>query len=311
MNPFRSKLTDLWRLGTAPWRTWNLRRHVSRRTVPVFALFYHRVADISQNGWTIPFADFRAQLMWMRDRFEFVTLEECQNRMRTGNDQPALTITFDDGYAENSEQAIPFLLAEKIPFTYFVTTEHTTNQKQFPHDADRGEPLPVDTVETLKALANAGVEIGGHSRSHPDFGKVTEPERIFDEVIVATKELEQAIGNRIRYFAFPYGQYCNLNNDVFHLLKESGFDGVCSAYGGWNNIGEDAFHIQRVHGDPDFTRMKNWLGYDPRFAKVQRYDWSQSSIDWSTWLKELESESQGLRVPDSVPTLPNPAQAQS
>ena len=284
MKRFRSKLTDFWRLGTAPWRTWNLRRQVLQGTVPVFSLFYHRVADCNPNPWSIPFADFRDHLLWMRERFDFVSMEECQRRIRHGNSRPAVAITFDDGYAENCEQAIPFLLEEKIPVTYFVTTEHTTQQKPFPHDVERGEPLAVNSIESIKSMANAGIEIGAHTRTHPDLGKVTQPQDLFDEIVVATRELEQAIGRSIRYFAFPFGQYINLNNDAFQLARQFGFQGICSAYGGWNDVGEESFHIQRIHGDPNFGRMKNWLGYDPRISKVQRHDWSQSTIDWSSWL---------------------------
>jgi len=250
----------------------------------VFVLFYHRVANSHLNDWTISFSRFCEQIQWMREYFDLVSLEDCQNLIRSGkNSRPALSITFDDGYAENCDEAIPFLIEEKIPFTYFVTTEHTIGQSLFPHDVKEGQPLPVNTLESLRALAKAGVEIGAHTRSHPDLGKISDPQVLFDEVITATRDLEQAIGHKIRYFAFPYGQYCNLNSDVFHLLKQYGFKGVCSAYGGWNSIGSDPFHIQRIHGDPSFSRIKNWLCFDPRIAKVKRYDWSESTIDWSTW----------------------------
>ncbi len=226
----------------------------------------------------------------MRERFDLVSFEKAQQLIGSGkNSRPALTITFDDGYAENCDEAIPFLLEEKIPFTYFVTTEHIMQQTVFPHDAELGNPLPVNSVESIIALADAGVEIGAHTRTHLDLGKATDPDLIYDEVIVATRELEAAIGHRIRFFAFPYGQYCNLNKDVFHLFKHHGFEGVCSAYGGWNDIGNDPFHIQRLHGDPNFTRMKNWLEFDPRIAKVEPYDWSESTIDWSTWQPNRDS----------------------
>ena len=133
--------------------------------------------------------------------------------------------------------------------------------------------MRVNTVEALRALDQAGIEIGAHTRTHPDLSKVTCPKELVDEVITSAREMEKLIGRKIEYFAFPYGQVCNLNPLVFEMLRKAGFLGVCSAYGGWNDIGSDAFHIQRIHGDPDFARMKNWLTYDPRINKVERYDY--------------------------------------
>lgn len=247
----------------------------------MFSLYYHRVADTHLNSWSIRMDDFREQILWMKEAYDMISLEEAQRRIREGNRRPAIAITFDDGYSENNEEAIPFLLSEQVPFTYFVTTDHTINQKPFPHDVEEGTPLPTNTVESLRAMANAGVDIGAHTRTHLDLGKATDPDLIFDEIVVATREMERAIGHPLNYFAFPYGQYCNLNNNVFKLLKQAGFKGVCSAYGGWNSVGDDAFHIQRLHGDPNFPRIKNWLGFDPRLAGVERYDYSRTSIDWS------------------------------
>ena len=57
------------------------------------------------------------------------------------------------------------------------------------------------------------------------------------------------------------------------MLKKEGFLGVCSTLGGINEIGGDSFHISRLHGDPNFSRMQNWLTFDPRLdAPTYDYD---------------------------------------
>lgn len=289
VSQLRNILTDLWRLGSSPWRLVRLRQRRFLRNVPIFVIFYHRVANQHPNPWSMDVATFQEQILWMKDRFDMISLDEVQRRIASGtNERPAVSITFDDGYAENCEVALPFLIEENVPVTYFVTTEHTTKQIPFPHDVEEGIELPVNTIESLRALSNAGIEIGAHSRTHPDLGALSDPDTIFDEVISAAREMESLLGKEIRHFAFPFGQYTNLNVDVFKLLKESGFKSVSSAYGGWNEVGGDAFHIQRIHGDPDFARMKNWLNYDPRIARVNRYDYSdsKSTINWTPWLEQ-------------------------
>jgi peptidoglycan/xylan/chitin deacetylase (PgdA/CDA1 family) len=280
MSNWNSKLIETYRLASWPMRKLRYAQMVRAGQVPVFSIFYHRIADDSTNPWTMSRDQFRKQIDWFEDNFEIVDLEECQRRIRSGsNSRPTLSITFDDGYAENCDFALPMLIERRIPVTYFVTTCHTTRQQPFPHDLALDAPLPVNTIESLRALDMAGVEIGAHSRTHADLGKITCPETLVDEVITSAREMETAIGRKVRYFAFPFGQHENLNPVVFQLLRESGFLGVCSAYSGWNEIGGDDFHIQRIHGDPDFSRIRNWLTYDPRMANIKRYDYSPGDIE--------------------------------
>lgn len=77
------------------------------------------------------------------------------------------------------------------------------------------------------------------------------------------------------------------------MLRKAGFLGVCSAYGGWNCVGADEFHIQRIHGDPSFSRIRNWMTYDPRLSRVRRFDESVVAAPETT----LAQESQAPVVP--------------
>lgn len=302
MTNWKSKLITAYRLASKPARRWQYMQMHRKGTVPVYSLFYHRVADTDLNPWTISCDGFQRQIDWFQKNFEIVDLQECQRRIKSGfNDRPTLSITFDDGYSENCEFALPMLIERRIPVTYFVTTYHTTQQKPFPHDVERGAPLPTNTIESLRALDLAGIEIGAHTRSHPDVGKIACEQTLFDEVIAASREMEDLIGRKMRYFAFPFGQYRNLNPRAFELLQENGFLGVCSAYGGWNDIGGDPFHIQRLHGDPNFERMKNWLSYDPRIGRAQRYNYKSNLEAWN----QENASSNSLAEPVSEkPVLP-------
>ncbi len=273
MSAWRNGLINFYRYATWPWR-WSVQSKLKQSShVPVSILFYHRVADDYPNPWTISRGNFQQQIDWMSDQFDMVSLAETQKRIREGNERPAVAITFDDGYADNCNFALPMLIERNIPVTYFVTTYHTTHNRPFPHDMEREQPLPPNSIESIRALANAGVEIGGHTRTHIDLGSGLDGETIFDEVIAATREMESMIDSPIRYFAFPFGQRENLDPRVFDVLHENGFAGVCSAYGGINPIDGEAFHLQRMHGDPSLARIQNWLTGDPRTFHVNKYDW--------------------------------------
>ena len=161
------------------WATLPARRRAAAtrgcgRCEPVQILFYHRVADEHPNDWTMSTRAFAAQIDWLRARFDLVSLAEAQARIAAGrNDRPTACITFDDGYADNMRFAVPLLLKHEIPFTYFVSTDHVLGGKPFPHDVACGRPLAPNTLDDFARLAAAGVEIGGHTRSHADAGQLS------------------------------------------------------------------------------------------------------------------------------------------
>jgi peptidoglycan/xylan/chitin deacetylase (PgdA/CDA1 family) len=238
-------------------------------------LFYHRVADDDASPWTLSNQAFARHIRWLKARFDMVSLAEAQRRIASGaNHRPAVSITFDDGYAANCHEALPLLVAEKVPCTYFVSSKCVLEGIPFPHDVAHGFEGRPNTLEELRAIATSGIEIGAHTRSHADLSRLKTPQRLYDEVILSGEELQLAIGQPIRYFSFPFGLHANLNADVFKLARDFGYEGVCSAYGGYNFPGDDAFHIQRICAD-ELIRVKNWVTVDPRKTRrTQRYQYN-------------------------------------
>ena len=269
-NP-RQLALEAYYYGTYPIRS-KLRTGLAEQgSMPLCCLFYHRVADTHPNSWSMTNRQFQQQMLWLKDNFEILSLPDLQARMqKPGNDRVAVSITFDDGYADNFDQAIPFLLDHNIPFTYFVSLDFILHNHPFPQDLAAGVPLRPNTPQQIRELAEAGVEIGAHTRSHCDVGKIDSVEIMIDEIVTARDELSDVAGTPIRYFAFPYGLAENMSAAAVHLARQSDMWGVCSAYGAYNFAGDDPFHIQRIHGDPEFIRLKNWLTIDGRKLNVGR-----------------------------------------
>lgn len=264
MNFSKQLLLHAYYYATLRERQAEQRHRCAQGTEPVRILFYHRVADIHPNPWTIGRLQFARQIDWIASHYEVVTLAEAQDRIGSGtNHRPTVAITFDDGYAENCDFALPLLLERELPFTYFVTTGNVLDQTPFPHDWNRGQTLAPNTPEQIIGLAASGVEVGAHTRTHADLGKV-DNETLVQEIVGSKDDLERMIGRPVRYFAFPFGQHANMTADGFRIARDAGFVGVGSAYGGYNFPGGDAFHFQRFHADPEMVRLKNWLSVDPR-----------------------------------------------
>jgi peptidoglycan/xylan/chitin deacetylase (PgdA/CDA1 family) len=266
-NPLHRALLAGYYAASLPYRSWASARRAKAGSAPLMVLFYHRIADDRASSWTHSNKLFRKQIAWLQRHCELISLEEVQRRMRNGfNNRLAACITFDDGYAENCDYAIPLLVTEKIPCTYFVSTQHVIEGKSFPHDVKQNSLGRPNTIEQLRWMATSGIEIGAHTRTHADLGSVSDEVKLYDEVVVAGEELQKAVRSPVRHFAFPYGLPKNLNARAFQMAFEYGYEGVCSAYGAYNLPGDNPFHVRRIHVD-DMLRLKNWCTVDPRHLR--------------------------------------------
>jgi peptidoglycan/xylan/chitin deacetylase (PgdA/CDA1 family) len=265
-------LLNLYYHVSQPLRWWIHRRAAARRSMPISVLLYHRVADDQANAWTLSNGMFAQQIAWLQRHFEMISLEEAQRRIRLGdNRRPAVSITFDDGYSENCRHAIPLLVKERIPCTYFVTVRNVLEAAPFPHDLAGGNSFAPNSLDQLRAMAAAGIEIGAHSYTHADLGPLADPVALHREVVSAREDLQAALGRPVRYFAFPFGKQANLNSEAFALARQAGYEAVCSSYGGFNFPGDDAFHLQRIPSGDDMIHLKNWTTLDPRKLKTPRF----------------------------------------
>lgn len=277
---------------------------IAKKRLPATVLFYHRVADESPNDWTINCRQFTKQMRWLKEHTECVDLATVQYHIKRGSNRRLTSVTFDDGYADNSTWAIPLLQQLQIPCTYFVSTEHVRTGLPFQHDVDAGFRLPVHTPDEVKRIADRGVEIGCHTRNHVDFATIDDPRLIDEEVAVAKDELERMIGGPVRYFAVPFGMPAQLTPMLIDAIRRAGFKGFTSAYGDYNEVGGNDYHIKRVHGDSEWSRFEHWLNIDPSKQEASRITTRQLEKSW----KQVEEPPvEGPRaetvVPDTKPVI--------
>lgn len=91
----------------------------------VSILIYHRVlAEPDPLQPEIVTADvFARHMRWLRRFFRIVSLPEAVARMQeNGFSAPTACVTFDDGYADNAEVALPILERLRMPATFFVAS---------------------------------------------------------------------------------------------------------------------------------------------------------------------------------------------
>lgn len=88
-------------------------------------LIYHRVLPHRDPLFPgeVDAADFDRQIALLKNCFNIIPLSEAVKALRNGNLPPrAAAITFDDGYADNADVALPILQKHRVPATFFIAT---------------------------------------------------------------------------------------------------------------------------------------------------------------------------------------------
>ena len=242
---------------------------------------------------------------WLKSWFNVLPLDAAVAHLKDGTlPARAACITFDDGYADNHDVALPILQRHGLPATFFIATGFLDGGRMWNDTViesvrhsmattlDLGELgrfavgtpaekaaaigaiigkikyLPVaerlDAAQRIasaahvnppnnlmmtslqvKAMRQAGMQIGAHTVSHPILAHLSN-ELARAEIKGSKDFLEHLLGERVGLFAYPNGKpgedYVPASVDVVRSL---GFDAAVSTQWGAFRAGDDPFQIKR------------------------------------------------------------------
>ncbi len=116
-----------------------------------------------------------------------------------------ISLTFDDGFGNFAEVALPLLTAREMPSTVFVVAGRAGATNSWDDGNALGIPsLPLMTWDVIREIAGPLVEIGAHGLSHMDLAGIG-PRKLDEEVEQCAAAIEAEIGGAPSSFAFPYG----------------------------------------------------------------------------------------------------------
>lgn len=110
-------------------------------------------------------------------------------------------MTFDDGYVDFVEQAVPVLRQHGATATVYVLAGRLGGDNGWDVDAPR---KPLMTAEQVCASAAAGMEIGSHGLLHRHLPQLSSDE-LTEELVGSRARLAEVIGRPVDGLAYPYG----------------------------------------------------------------------------------------------------------
>jgi peptidoglycan/xylan/chitin deacetylase (PgdA/CDA1 family) len=137
---------------------------------------------------------------------------------RTGGGKKDIAITFDDGMRSVLSNAAPILAEYKVPWSLFVVSDWAEGKGVW-------GPEVVLLWRDIEKLLHAGVELGSHSVTHPDFTHL-EASRITDELGTSRRVIGERLGITPSSFAIPFGQSMNWPALAAKAAHDTGYDVV-------------------------------------------------------------------------------------
>lgn len=224
---------------------WTLRRWAKRTltsisshrayegTSRVVVLCYHSVRPQEWAG-SIPPELFDEHLGWLKTNCDVVPFSQIPQRVgRTENARPTVALTFDDGYADNREYALPLLTKWQLPATFFVTAGLLERD---PPVLERfgsfyalgpGDVGPMDWNDLSEILA-AGMEVGAHTYSHANLAR-SDPADMKREILLSKTMIEERMGVPVTSMAYPFGvRRAHFNERVIEAVREAGYVSAAS-----------------------------------------------------------------------------------
>lgn len=205
-------------------------------------LMYHSVTNGKGTPgwpWAVSMQRFRSQLDFLAaEGWATVTMSGMASLIGASPDR-TVALTFDDGYIDNLP-AWEELQKRGMCASWFIVSGSMGKAPAWKTNASNSDRL-LNAVE-LRSMQASGMEIGSHTVSHVRLTEVDQA-RQQNELIGSKTAIEDALGNAITSFAYPYGAW---DDDCALAVKNAGYHCACTTRSGWALLDGDPFRLRRL-----------------------------------------------------------------
>jgi peptidoglycan/xylan/chitin deacetylase (PgdA/CDA1 family) len=127
------------------------------------------------------------------------------------------------------------------------------------------------TWDELRALADTGWSIGGHTVTHCRLSREDEDTQR-REIAECRSDIERALGTAPESFAYPYGSTLDYSPSSVRLVREAGYAFAVSNRYGPNSPGADRWALRRIWIDRTDTIESFCAKVEGRLDRLSWFD---------------------------------------
>lgn len=227
-------------------------------------LMYHRMTshgafDPWLDDWNVAPRSFERHVAALAETSEFLFVRELTARLARPESisKPLVCLTFDDGFRNFHDEALPVLRRYGAKATVFVVTGYVGTDRPMPFDRwgvrhhARTRPdawLPLGWSE-IEACARSGVvELGSHSHRHAN-GSHCSADEVRDEAERSREVLRRRLGDdHATSYAYPYGstRLGHVTPAYIDAVRASGYAAAVSTNMGLAHAGSPRHALPRI-----------------------------------------------------------------
>lgn len=261
-------------------------------SVPI--LVYHAVSDDATGQfrpYAVPLARFAEHVAILQDLgCVTLTLSDAAQRLfdRAPLPDRAVVLTFDDAFGDFAQHAFPRLMAANFVATLFVPSAYVGATSRW-LIREGEERRPVMSWTEIQSVAEAGIEVGAHSHTHPELDRLSKA-RLRAELERSKAVLEDGLGREMAAVAYPFGYH---SRRVRRAARAAGYTFGCAVGNLSAHSESDRWAIPRltVKGTADGAVLRRFVT-----GRTDRYDGVVSEakrLVWRGW-RSISSTTPGI-----------------
>jgi peptidoglycan/xylan/chitin deacetylase (PgdA/CDA1 family) len=191
-------------------------------------LMYHSIGRLPEDPikhFTSP-ERFHEHMNYLKRRgLRGVSIRELHQAVVAGDVKGLVGITFDDGYKDFLQVAVPALEDLGFSATVFAVGGMLGRENDWEHDYTPRPRLKLLEAEDLREVSRRGMEVGAHGMSHVKLASLG-PEQLEEEVKGSRRLLSEMLGEEVEGFSYPYGSF---DSAALEAVRRAGYTYACAA----------------------------------------------------------------------------------
>ena len=231
--------------------------------IPIFS--YHSISD-DKCPLSTSIKDFEKHLSYLtKNDYSSIFFDEIGY-----SNQRKFIMTFDDGYKDLINNCLPLLKKYNFKATCFLVSNQIGKTNDWDEENKNIKIKKIMDKSDIEIWVKNGMKIGSHSKNHNKLTKI-DHQQLLNEIVNSKIDLEKLIGEEIKSFCYPYGQF---NLDVVNEVKKNYSYALTTLRSRYDPNKHDKYLIPRIDMGKKLSNFKLFLKIKTPYEDL-KYDRKQ------------------------------------